>query len=264
MIDKQLVARRFSRAMESYDREAVAQKQIARHMDRLLDRYLPRPCNRVLEIGCGTGLLTRRLVETLRPGQLLLNDLCPDMRACFADLLAGGRAAFVAGDAERLSFPEGQDLIVSCSVVQWFARPEAFFGRCHALLAPRGSIAFSTFGKDNLKEVAAVAGGGLHYRSLEEWRRMLGPRYEVVAAGEERITVTFQTPLQVLCHLKHTGVAAVRRQAWTKGDLQAFCGEYARLFGNGGEVPLTYHPLYIIARKKNGLQPSVCKPIERT
>ena len=37
MINKQLITRRFSRAVESYNREAVAQKQIAYRMSDMLN-----------------------------------------------------------------------------------------------------------------------------------------------------------------------------------------------------------------------------------
>ncbi len=249
MIDKQLVSRRFSRAVESYNREAVAQKRIACRMSDLLDHYLPRPCGKVLEIGSGTGFLTRRLMETLHPRALVLNDICREMSACFADLLGSGRAVFLPGDAERLSFPTGQDLIVSCSTLQWFVAPERFFARCHSLLNRKGHFAFTTFGRDNLKEVAAVTGTGLHYLALPELTHALKDRYEIVTASEEHIRLTFENPLEVLYHLKRTGVTAVHRQAWTKGDLQAFCDAYTRLSGNEEAVTLTYHPIYILARK---------------
>lgn len=78
MINKQLITRRFSRAVESYNREAVAQKQIAYRMSDMLNHYLPRPCGRILEIGSGTGFLTRRLMETLHHEKLVLNDICRD------------------------------------------------------------------------------------------------------------------------------------------------------------------------------------------
>lgn len=250
MINKQLITRRFSRAVESYNREAVVQRQIAHRMSDMLNRYLPRPCNRILEIGSGTGFLTRRLVDTLHPEKLVLNDICQEMSTCFTDLLGSGRATFLAGDAEFLSFPVGQDLIVSCSALQWFVSPEQFFERCNALLKQKGYFAFTTFGRDNLKEITSVTGSGLHYRSLEELKEALHIHYEIVSAREERICLTFGTPLSVLYHLKHTGVTAVRQQLWTKGDLQEFCDEYARLFSNGNSVTLTYHPIYIIAKKK--------------
>lgn len=250
MINKQLITRRFSRAVESYNREAVAQKQIAHRMSDMLNHYLPRPCNRVLEIGSGTGFLTRRLMDTLHPEKLILNDICQEMSTCFSDLLGSGDATFLAGDAESLSFPQGQDLIVSCSALQWFVSPEQFFERCNALLKQKGYFAFTTFGRDNLKEITSVTGSGLHYRSLEELKEALRLHYDIVSAREERICLTFDTPLSVLYHLKHTGVTAVREQVWTKRDLREFCDKYARLFGEGDSVTLTYHPIYIIAKKK--------------
>ena len=79
MINKQLITRRFSRAVESYNREAVVQKQIAYRMSDMLNHYLPRPCGRILEIGSGTGFLTRRLMETLHPEKLVLNDICQEI-----------------------------------------------------------------------------------------------------------------------------------------------------------------------------------------
>ena len=62
------------------------------------------------------------------------NDICQEMSACFTDLLGSGQATFLAGDAESLPFPKGQDLIVSCSALQWFVSPALFFERCNTCL----------------------------------------------------------------------------------------------------------------------------------
>ena len=211
MINKQLITRRFSRAIESYNREATAQKQIAGRLNDMLAHYLPARPRHVLEIGSGTGFLTRPLLRTFHPEKLILNDICHEMSTCFADLLSDRQVTFIPGDAEQLSFPSGQDLIVSCSALQWFVSPELFFKRCNTLLSGHGYFAFSTFGKENLKEIAAVTGSGLHYYSLEELKKSLSMHYNIVTAGEERIRLTFATPLDVLYHLKHTGVTAVCR-----------------------------------------------------
>jgi malonyl-CoA O-methyltransferase len=252
MIDKRLVSRRFARAIDSYNREAVAQRCIASRMSGLLERYVPPTCQRVLEIGGGTGFLTRHLVERIHPKELIVNDLCHEMAICYDDLIRARQAVFCGGDAERVDFPSGQDLIVSCSALQWFVDPAAFFARCHGLLAEGGYVAFSTFGSDNLREVSALTGAGLTYRSLAEWQRLLAPHYEVVEAREERITLPFATPLEVLYHLKHTGVTAVQpAKAWTRSDIDAFARAYQQRFSQpDGTVTLTYHPLYIIAKKK--------------
>lgn len=118
MINKQLITRRFSRAIESYNREATAQKQIAGRLNDMLAHYLPARPRHVLEIGSGTGFLTRPLLRTFHPEKLILNDICHEMSTCFADLLSDRQVTFIPGDAEQLSFPSGQDLIVSCSALQ--------------------------------------------------------------------------------------------------------------------------------------------------
>lgn len=251
---KRQLTSRFARAARTYEREAEAQRRIAGRMARLIvERGAPRPGGNVLEVGCGTGFLTRLLVEALRPARLVINDLCPEMRDCHADLIerAAGRVAFLPGDAETVALPAGQQLVASCSALQWFAAPARFFRRVHALLDDGGLFAFSTFGRDNLREVRDVAGVGLSYPRTEELTRALRPSFDVLAADDgERIRLAFATPLDVLSHLKRTGVTGLSGRAWTRGDLRAFCERYAeRHAAPQGGVTLTYHPLYVVARK---------------
>lgn len=95
MINKQLITRRFSRAIESYNREATAQKQIAGRLNDMLAHYLPARPRHVLEIGSGTGFLTRPLLRTFHPEKLILNDICHEMSTCFADLLSDRQVTFI-------------------------------------------------------------------------------------------------------------------------------------------------------------------------
>ncbi len=129
-MDKRLIAERFARARDTYSREARVQQQVAEKMLRLLTEHTSL-FHRIVEFGCGTGSYSRLLLDKLQPESLLLNDLCPEMRECLADLLPQNMVQFIPGDAEALDFPEGTDLITSCSTLQWFNDPEAFFARCH-------------------------------------------------------------------------------------------------------------------------------------
>ncbi len=250
-MDKSLIRKRFSRAVGSYPQAATVQRDVARRMTELLGKHVPRStCRNALEVGCGTGLFTRQLLKEIRPRHLLLNDICPEMRHCFSDIL-GKNIRFYEGDAEQLHFPAGQNLITSCSALQWFEDPEAFFVRCRHLLTEGGYLAFSTFGKENMREITSVTGTSLHYRSLGELEQLLLKNYEMVYSGEEVFRLTFSSPLEVLRHLKQTGVTGVRRHTWTKADLSDFCRRYIELYGQSDTtVPLTYHPIYMIVKKK--------------
>ena len=106
--------------------------------------------------------------------------------------------SFLPCDAETLDFPQGTDLITSCSTLQWFADTERFFARCHRFLSDGGILAFSTFGKKNMREIHTLTGHGLEYLSLDNLKVLLSPRFEILYAEEEIVSLSFGTPLEVL------------------------------------------------------------------
>lgn len=250
-MDKRLIAARFAKAAGTYGREATVQTQIAAHMVSLLQSHAADDfhADSILEIGCGTGSYSRLLLERFAPKRLVINDLCREMLDQCADITSAGVIA-LEGDAEHIDFPQEQSLITSCSAIQWFERPDLFFSKCSRSLRADGYLAISSFGKQNMKEVAQLTGESLVYPSLDELKQSLTADYEVVCAEEEIITKSFDSPKDVLRHLKETGVTGIRSRRWTPRQLMEFCNKYTDMFGTGREVTLTYHPVYIVARKR--------------
>ena len=249
-MNKRLITRRFARAAESYEQEATVQRRVALKMTSLLETHIrPGHGRRILEIGCGTGLFSRMLLDRLKPERMTLNDLCPEMSERLKDLL-NEHIHFEPGDAETYAFSGKYDLVASCSALQWFNAVEDFFARTCPLLLPDGILALGTFGGDNIKEITALTGKGLPYLSREELKNKLSSRYDVLYASEEKIHKTFNTPKEVLYHLKRTGVTGVEQQRWTKTDFLRFCNDYRTLYGNETEVTITYHHIYLIAKKR--------------
>lgn len=261
-MDKQLIAERFARARNTYAREARVQQQVALKMMRMLtESLLAEDCQpdelstrfrHILEFGCGTGSYSRILLRTLQPETLLLNDLCREMEECIKELCLFPGINFLPGDAEELDFPKNMDLITSCSTLQWFNDPAAFFTRCHRALTTNGVLAFSTFGSRNMHQIRQLTGHGLSYLPIEELQALLRPAFDIIHAEEEVVSLSFDTPLHVLKHLKETGVTGTEKKIWTRSRLKSFCEEYTRLFHEADDkVTLTYHPIYIIAKKRN-------------
>lgn len=251
-ISKQLIAERFARARDTYSREAHVQREVAGTMLKLLDGLTPAAPRHIFEFGCGTGIYSRLLLEHFSPERLVLNDLCPEMEECIMSPgTHPGGVSFMAGDAESLPLPTGMELITSCSTLQWFAAPGRFFARCHTALRPGGLLAFSTFGGENLREIRHLTGRGLTYLSPARLRECLEPHFEVLHLSDEVVSLPLASPLHVLRHLRQTGVTGTGGGLWTPRRLQRFCNEYTRLYTDGrGEVSLTYHPIYVVARKR--------------
>lgn len=107
-MDKALISRRFAKAVGTYLDKADVQRYVASRMAELTGRYIPSDIQeRVLEIGCGTGMFTRMYLQQAVPEEMWLNDLCPEVEPYLADVL-GEKVHFMAKDAETLAFPEGQ------------------------------------------------------------------------------------------------------------------------------------------------------------
>ena len=262
-MNKELIAKQFSRASGTYTQEARVQAGIAVNMAAKLARHLDAPCPRALEIGCGTGIYSRIVFQRFRPHRFWLNDLSGDMAQACADLLCQPGVSFLPGDAELIELPQQLRLLTSCSTFQWFEHLDAFFQKAHALLADDGIFAFSTFAPGNLEEIRQLTGNGLNYRPLSSLKHALEPDFRVLHAEEEEIRLHFPSPRQVLRHLKLTGVSntAMLPDAQgtciaspsvnSRGKLARFCEQYTRQFGSAQGVSLTYRPIYIILQKKN-------------
>ncbi|KPN72694.1 hypothetical protein AKG09_00800 [Neisseria sp. 83E34] len=239
------IARRFTRALPSYGQNASAQAKIAGKLLTLLKQQFSGKVARALEIGCGSGIYSRLLQNSLTVQEWHVNDICP---ACEAWVSAH---RFLSGDIETLALNTQYDLITSASTFQWLADPAALMHKLNACLNTGGILAFSTFTPENLFQIKSLTGAGLDYPTEQEWRQLLQDcGFHVCDIESESLTLHFDSPLAVLQHLKHTGVTATQKQMWTKSRMQHFTEAYRdRYATDDGRYPLTYTPLYILAQK---------------
>lgn len=254
--DKGLVRERFGRSLAGYDGEADVQRGMARRLVSEIVRHGGAGCGSALEIGCGTGLLSRELVRRLQLRTIVANDLVEECGPALQRVMIRipeVAFSFCHGDIERTELPAARfDLVASNAVFQWLDDLAGLLERLADALREGGLLAFATFGPDNLREVAAVGRRGLSYLSLEQVAVRLERRYHILFRSESRETLQFPSPLRVLEHLRCTGANSLVRTGWTRGDLRAFEGEYRERFGRGDSVTLTYHPMLFVARVPHG------------
>lgn len=153
------VRARFSAAADSYDRHAGVQRQAALALAERIAR-LPLPsAPRILEIGCGTGLLTRAVSERLPDAIWTVTDISPAMLArarATSHLPDTARFQVMNGEFPDLAQDKSFDLICSSLAVQWFDDLDAGLARLAALLAPGGHLAISTLARHTFREWRAV------------------------------------------------------------------------------------------------------------
>lgn len=246
-INKALVAQRFAKAGQSYVEHAVIQKQISAQLFEYLKVYCPQSLASVLEIGCGSGNLTHLFQSHFQVEQLFLNDLYDDVEQHFSSV---DKINWLIGDIEQLELPSGLDAVISSSALQWMVDLPALLQRIHSALKPNAYFCFSSFGSDNLTEIKQLTGQGLNYVDLDTLQQQLEQQgFEVLLIQEQHKQRYFDHPKSVLQHLKATGVTATAKShRWTKQSLQQFYLDYEQFHDEQG-FHLTYHPIYVIARR---------------
>lgn len=237
------IAAGFARHLASYDTAATAQTQIA---ERLAARIAPliAPAAQMLELGHGTGFLTRQLAR-LDPGEVWLNDLVAPLPALrWPDAT---RVQALPGDAAALRFPPGLDLIASASMLQWLADPAALLHRAARALRPGGLLAVSSFGPGNFPELAGLGlpPGAPGYRDADGLCADLPAGMQVLAAWDESLELSFPDARALMAHLRATGVNGLRAGHLSAPGLR----DLMRQMNRAGPTTLTYRPSYCMARK---------------
>ena len=139
---EQKVIASFSKHAKTYDRHAQLQRSMAERLAALIPNPFPQ---KILEIGCGTGVFTRHLLAR-SPSSITLNDIAPLMiEHLKSHLEIPSNSKILVGNAERIEIPK-VNLIAGNAVFQWFQNPKETIQRFRSFLENSGYLAFSTFG----------------------------------------------------------------------------------------------------------------------
>jgi ubiquinone/menaquinone biosynthesis C-methylase UbiE len=128
------------------DRHAVQEKLLGPIADILVARAAPKPGERVLDVGCGSGATTMAFARAVAPDGFALGLDVSDPMLSQARAKAPKELPldFVLADATVYRFePQSFDLLASRFGVMFFADPIASFTNLRRALKPSGRLAFA-------------------------------------------------------------------------------------------------------------------------
>ncbi len=250
---KAAVAAAFGAAVDTYDDKADVQREAA---ERLFGRLpgLALPTNpRILEIGCGTGFLSRMLAD-MNTEELVVSDISDAMLARCRQTLGAvaSHARFLVMDGEEPSESAGSgfDLICSSMAFQWFNNMSQSLERLASLLAPGGHLVFATLAAESFHEWTQahadlnMTSSVRSYPTADALARMLPKRGEG-RVEEEHIVRHYPDGHDFLGHLKRIGahLPESSHRPVAPGALRRVLRQFE------GGISVTYHMAYGLWRR---------------
>ena len=248
-MDKDKIGVNFAKNYNSYSSEAKVQEVMAEYLVNHLSRYCGNNYDKIFEIGCGTGFVSKQVCSKINYKSIICNDITSEYSKEINHIYKSANSfKFLKGDAEILLNKIGvQDLIISGATFQWFDDVEQTLKGLSDKISNNGVLAFSTFGEKNFKEIKAVTGLGLNYKPKEELEDILKNNFEIIFSSETIQTLHFASSLKVLKHMKNTGVNSLLGKN-DKFVFSEFEKRYSEKFLDSRGLSLTYHPMYFIVK----------------
>ena len=254
-LDRGRLRAAFDRASAGYEAAAALQARVSAELLERLDAFdfAPRV---VLDLGAGTGRVTRELKRRYPRALVIALDIAPGMlREAQRRQRLWRRFARVCADALRLPLAgESVDLVFSSLVLQWCEPLEAALAEVRRVLKPAGFFAFSTLGPDTLKELRAAwaqVDGHTHVNRFLDVHDV-GERCGRSGLTEpvldvDRIELAYPDTLTLMRDLKSIGAhnaTAGRPRTLLGRSRLARLSEAYEAFRRGGALPATYEVIY--------------------
>lgn len=252
-------SRRFDRAAGTYERVTPVQSSMAHRLAGLVP--VDAGIRQVLELGCGTGHLTRELLRRLPEARFVVTDLAPGMIACCGEHLSGidrERVELAVLDAREPSHPGEVDLLASSAVVQWFPDLASHLRGASRVLRRGGLYAVSGFCRTNFPELDSLLSGDPwrfpdppgHFLS-DACRAATESGFRIVLREEDRAELVYPSAMEFLRAIGQAGASRAPRDGrpLTRELLRRLVGTYDDRFAVEGGVRATWKPWFLLLEK---------------
>lgn len=179
MIEKQAVIDFFDRCAPTWDAEMIRSD---RKINIILDNARVGAGSRVLDVACGTGVLTPDYLAR-DVASVTAVDISPEMIRRARDKLRDDRVQFLCGDVETLDVGRDFDAVVVYNAFPHFPDPERLVAHLASLLRPGGVLTVA-------HGMGRAAIDGHHKGRASHVSRVLMSAQALAAIFEKHLTVT--------------------------------------------------------------------------
>jgi trans-aconitate 2-methyltransferase len=128
--------------------------------DSVLNRIPSLATERVIDLGCGTGRVTSKLLQKLPTAVVIANDKSPEMLSQAKRFLSGfgDRVSFLAADMSQLPFQQYFDGVFSSAAFHWVPDHDRLFRSIFTALRNGGWLEGQCGGEGNLRRLQTRVG----------------------------------------------------------------------------------------------------------
>lgn len=251
----------FSASAATYEQRAQLQEKVA---ERLCS-FLPARADPsgILEIGCGTGILTRRLIRRFPKAAIDALDLSARMIECArASLENIPKLTWYSGDFMAVNLAGSYPMVASSSALHWIRPFPAMAARIYDLLAPGGILLAAIMLRGTLAELRLARRYAARNKppftmlpaasAARDAFRHAGLRIERICV--EPMEMLYPSAFAFLRSLNEQGLTAdsgqqAGRVLLNRQELERLMIYYDCKFARSGGVYATYRVCYMVAGK---------------
>ena len=264
MIDKNKMEKHFSQAASTYERFARIQKTMAENIIKEISFDDKKPLS-ILEIGCGTGYLTKLLSKRFPESRITACDISNEMISVSKNKKIEN-AKYICADIETHILTEKFDLIVSNAAFQWFNFPNETLCKLINSMEKNSIFCFSTFSDGTFQELhfshhAAASKLGIKNNFPPGQKFLTHAEVETILFNCTNVNfeikiedhkLFYPSVMEFFSSIKKIGAAnANENQNLNKDLLKETISTYENFFKSNDGIAATYNCLYATIRKTN-------------